>query len=238
MAILRVKYLSGIKLKDATNTSPMRPYFESKMVELKNIDPFIVKEVKKLSKCNCKEYTYTLDTTGFQFRLQCTNSNCFTTFLKCATNLKALSGRCHGINFFKNTNKEDPLFKKLYAKYSSHMASEEQIVNTYDARNITNELNAIGVEHFGEMLLHDLKLVKKKSIYTIEHVFTPGYRKKCELISKANTLKSAKVSNVEEEYRLKGLDAFERYLYVLYSFRCAYFHGDLDPKNQNVRSNN
>ena len=116
------------------------------------------------------------------------------------------------------------------------MASEEQIVNTYDVRNITQELNAIGIEHYGEMLVHNLKLVKAKSIYSIEHVFTSSYRKKCELISKANTLKLAKASHVEEEYRLKGLDAFERYLYMLYSFRCAYFHGSLDPKSKNVQT--
>ena len=70
------------QIKDAANDSPMRFYFESKLFELKNIDPFIVKEVENLSKCICNDYTYSLDTTCFQFRSQCANTNCFTMFLQ------------------------------------------------------------------------------------------------------------------------------------------------------------
>ena len=35
--------------------------------------------------------------------------------------------------------------------------------------------------------------------------------------------------------RVQGMDLFERYLWVLYRFRSAYFHGDLDPEKSDIQ---
>ena len=223
------------QIKDAANNSGMRKRFEDKLNELNTIDPFIKKEVEGLSTCQCKDYTYTLDTTGFQFRLQCTNSNEITKFFRAALRVKALSRRTLGLYLFQPTNQKDALFKKLYSKYSSHMASPDQMVNPYDARNIVKEITAIRADHFGELLIHNLKTKENKSIYSIKGVFGEKYLKKCTALQSLSTVKGAKAVGLEEEYRLKGLNSFERYLYLLYSFRCAYFHGDLDPKNKNAQ---
>lgn len=223
------------QIRDTANSSNLRSHFESSLDGLNIIDPFIKKEVESLSTCQCKDYTYTLDTTGFQFRLQCTNANEITAFFRAAAKVKALDRRMMGIFLFQPTNRKDPIFGKLYSKYHSHMATPAQMVNPFDARNIVKEIGGIGVDHYGELLVHNLKAKEQESIYSIKSVFGERYRVKCTSLDSIATLKAAKAIALEEEYRLKGLDVFERYLYLLYSFRCAYFHGDLDPKNKNVQ---
>ena len=228
------------RIKSASVNSPLSKTFTDEFDSLKYIDPFVTKEVDSLSTCKCQgannnTYTYHIDTTGFKFRLQCTNNNEFTKFLFACSNIKALKPCCEGLFFFKPTNTKDPLFKSLYLKYHSHMASPTQMVNPFNASDITSELYSIGIEHYGELLFHNLTQKSSSSIYSLEEALGKKYFKLCEDVKKIRSISKAKQAGLEKQYRAKGLNIFERYLFVLYSFRSAYFHGDINPNNKTAQ---
>lgn len=218
----------------------IHPVLEPKLLGLNDVDPFITQEVDSLATCHCNGYTYSHDVSGFKFRLQCQNQNAVTEFLQKASNHPLLRPHTEGLRFFEPIGKPDLLFQHLYRTYRQWEASSEGIVHSANAARISTNLAQIGVQHYGHMLFHNFATVAGTGLYSLDSVFGSG---RIGLLSSINVPKRKDVviafgDNSPEscafDLRGKAPDITSLYLYVLYKFRCEYFHGNIDPR---VRAN-
>ena len=228
------------RILDSSNGSSMLNVFNKAMDSLSNIDPYITREVDNLSTCICHDRagertTYSLDTTGFKFRLLCTNTNDFVAFIQACSRINILKERCTGILFFKPTQSTDPLFKKIYYKYSNHMATSEQGANPYNTLDISQLLENANIIHKGQLVFNDLTTSSVSALYDIRSVYGASYEALCSELSSIDSVKRAKNAGVEMQYRMKEKNLFERYLLILYAFRSAYFHGDFNPYDKDIQ---
>jgi hypothetical protein len=227
---------SGCLLMAAT----IRPVLEPKLLALNDVDSFITQEVDSLSTCQCNGYTYSHDVSGFKFRLQCQNQCDVTEFLQKASNHTLLRPHTEGLLFFEPIGRPDLLFQRLYRTYRQWEASSEGIVHSADAARISTNLAQIGVQHYGHMLFHNFATGAGTGLYSLDCVFGSG---RIGLLSSINVPERKDVvivfgENSPQSYafdlRKKAPDITSLYLYVLYKFRCEYFHGNIDPS---VRAN-
>lgn len=211
------------------------PAVETQLRALNDVDPFIAQEVDTLATCHCNGYTYTHDVSGFKFRLQCQNQSPVTEFLQIARAHPLLRVHTEGLRFFKPIGKPDSLFQHLYRTYRQWESSPEGIVHSADVARISGNLTRIGVEHYGHMLFHNFITPTTVGLYGLDDVFGFG---RVGLLSTINVGKRKDVistfgENSAESYafdlREKAPDITSLYLYVLYKFRCEYFHGNIDP---------
>lgn len=215
--------------------------FKKSLTDLSVIDPYIEDQVDSLRTCTCagannQQYTYSHDTTGFKFRLASTAENDEIRFFRACSHLPVLKPYCDGLAFFQPTSERDPLFRRLYRAYKSHMATSAQIVNSYNAGDISAHLSAIGIERHGRLLFHNLTATKgAQSIYTLEQVLGKPYAQRVAKIRTLRSMKAAGKISLDAQYRARGLSLFERFLLVMYQFRSAYFHGDLMPNSAKVQ---
>lgn len=88
------------------------------------------------------------------------------------------------------------------------------------------------------MLFHNFKLSASTGLFSLDDVFGSGREKLLSSIDIAKINNRKKLvkkigENSPESYawdlREKAPDIISLYLYVLYKFRCKYFHGNLDP---------
>ncbi len=208
---------------------------EAQLRALNDVDAFITQEVDSLATCHCNGYTYSHDVSGFKFRLQSQNQCLVTEFLQNASKHPLLRPHTEGLRFFQPIGKPDLLFLHLYRKYRQWEASSKGIVHSADATRISVNLAQIGVEHYGHMLFHDFNKLAGAGLYGLDDVFDSG---RVGLLSSINLAKRREVvtafgENSPESYafdlREKAPDITSLYLYVLYKFRCEYFHGRIDP---------
>jgi len=218
----------------------IRTVLEPELLRLNDVDSFITQEVDSLATCQCNGYSYSHDVSGFKFRLQCQNQGTVTEFLHTASKHPLLQPYTKGLRFFEPIGKPDPLFQSLYRTYRQWEASEEGIVQSADAARISSNLIQIGVQHYGHMLFHNFATVTGPGLYNLDSVFGSG---RIELLSSINLPERRDVveafgPNSLESYafdlRRKAPNITSLYLYVLYKFRCEYFHGKIDPT---VRAN-
>ena len=73
------------------------------------------------------------------------------------------------------------------------------------------------------------------SIFDLEYVFGRRYNQLCQQLRTINSINQARHASIEVQYRGKSLNAFERFLLILYTFRSSYFHGDINPSNANAQ---
>jgi len=211
------------------------PVLEPELLRLNDVDSFITQEVDSLATCQCNGYSYSHDVSGFKFRLQCQNQGTVTEFLHTASKHPLLQPYTKGLRFFEPIGKPDPLFQSLYRTYRQWEASEEGIVQSADAARISSNLIQIGVQHYGHMLFHNFATVTGPGLYNLDSVFGSG---RIELLSSINLPERR---DVVEAFGLNSLESYafdlrrkapnitSLYLYVLYKFRCEYFHGNIDP---------
>ena len=109
------------------------------------------------------------------------------------------------------------------------------MVHSADAARISGNLAQIGVEHYGHMLFHNFTLPTVAGLYGLDSVF--GSRRQ-HLLSAINGKTKKVVTTVfgKNSPESQALDLREKapcitslYLYVLYKFRCEYFHGNINP---------
>jgi hypothetical protein len=213
----------------------IHPVLEPELLRLNDVDSFITQEVDSLATCQCNGYSYSHDVSGFKFRLQCQNQGTVTEFLHTASKHPLLQPYTKGLRFFEPIGKPDPLFQSLYRTYRQWEASEEGIVQSADAARISSNLIQIGVQHYGHMLFHNFATVTGPGLYNLDSVFGSG---RIELLSSINLPERR---DVVEAFGLNSLESYafdlrrkapnitSLYLYVLYKFRCEYFHGNIDP---------
>lgn len=227
---------SGCLLMAAT----IRPVLEPRLLSLNNVDSFITQEVESLATCQCNGHTYSHDVSGFKFRLQCQNQCDVTEFLQKANSHPLLRPHTEGLLFFEPIGRPDLLFQHLYRIYRKWETSSEGIVHFADAARISKILAQIGVRHYGHMLFHNFTTGAGTGLYSLDGVFGPG---RIGLLSSINLPKRKDIviafgENSPEsnafDLREKAPDITSLYLYVLYKFRCEYFHGNIDPR---VRAN-
>jgi hypothetical protein len=218
----------------------IRPVLEPMLLRLNDVDLFINQEVDSLATCQCNGYTYSHDVSGFKFRLQCQNQSAVTEFLQKASNHSSLRPHTEGLRFFEPIGNPDLLFQRLYRAYRQWEASSEGIVYSANAARISTNLTKIGVQHYGHMLFHNFTTVSGTGLYSLDSVFGSG---RIGLLSSINRLKKEDIDKAfgkssPESYafdlRKIAPDITSLYLYVLYKFRCEYFHGNIDPR---VRAN-
>jgi hypothetical protein len=216
------------------------PALELQLLSLNDVDQFVTQQVDQLATCQCNGYSYSHDVSGFKFRLQCQNQGTVTEFLHTASKHPSLKPYTRGLRFFEPIGKPDPLFQYLYRTYRQWEASEEGIVQSADAARISSNLIQIGVEHYGHMLFHNFATVTGTGLYDLDSVFGSG---RIDLLSSINLPERRDVVEAfgpssPEAYafdlRRKAPNITSLYLYVLYKFRCEYFHGNIDPT---VRAN-
>jgi hypothetical protein len=216
------------------------PFLEPELLRLNDVDSFITQEVDSLATCQCNGYSYSHDVSGFKFRLQCQNQGKVTEFLHTASKHPLLEPYTKGLRFFEPIGRPDPLFQSLYRTYRQREASEEGIVQSADAARISSNLIQIGVQHYGHMLFHNYATVTGTGLYNLDSVFGLG---RIELLSSINLPERRDVVEVfgrnslqsyAFDLRRKAPNITSLYLYVLYKFRCEYFHGNIDPT---VRAN-
>lgn len=223
--------------------STFAPYLDEQLRNLNNIDEFIIQEVDSLATCQCNGYTYSHDISGFKFRLQCQNLSLVTEFLQIASRHPSLKPYTEGLRFFEPIGMPDQLFQHLYRTYREWEASSEGIVHSSDVARVSTNLAKIGVEHYGHMLFHNFVLPTSTSLYGLDDIFGSGRH---DLLSTINTKSRKDIVNAFGEnspeadassLREKAPNIASLYLYVLYKFRCEYFHGNIDPlvrDNQNL----
>jgi hypothetical protein len=218
----------------------IRPVLEPELLRLNDVDSFITQEVDSLATCQCNGYTYSHDVSGFKFRLQCQNQSAVTEFLQRASYHPLLQPHTDGLRFFESIGRPDLLFQYLYREYRGWEASSEGIVHSADAARISTNLAQIGVQHYGHMLFHNFATVAGTGLYNLDSVFGPG---RIGLLSSISVDRRRDVAiafgeNSPETYafdlRRKSPDVTSLYLYIVYKFRCEYFHGNIDPR---VRAN-
>ena len=175
--------------------------------------------------------------------MQCQNKGTVTEFLQAASKHPLLKPYTEGLRFFEPIGKPDPLFQRLYRTYRKWEASSEGIVHSADAARISSNLFRIGVDHYGHMLFHNFSVPSSNSLYCLDDIFGAG---RGTLLSSTGMLTRKDVvlafgkDSPEShgwELREKAPDITSLYLYVLYKFRCEYFHGNLDSSvrdNQNL----
>lgn len=223
--------------------STFAPYLDAQLQDLNNVDEFVAQQVDSLATCQCNGYTYSHDVSGFKFRLQCQNIGPITEFLLCASRHPTLKPHTEGLRFFEPIGKPDQLFQHLYRTYRTWEASSKGIVHSSDATRISTNLAQIGVEHYGHMLFHNFSLSTNTGLYGQDDVFGLG---RDSLLSTINARSRKDIFSVFGENSLEARASSLRerapnvtslYLYVLYKFRCEYFHGNIDPlvrENQNL----
>lgn len=155
----------------------------------------------------------------------------------------SLKPHTEGLRFFEPIGKPDKLFQHLYRTYRKWEASSEGIVHSSDAARISTNLAKIGVEHYGHMLFHNFNSPTGTGLYGLDDVFGSGRDSLLSAIN-ANTRKGIVKAFGENSPEARALSLREKapnitslYLYVLYKFRCEYFHGNIDPlvrDNQNL----
>jgi hypothetical protein len=218
-------------------------FVEAQLRGLNGVDEFITQQVDSLAICQCNGYTYSHDVSGFKFRLQCQNQCTITKFLQIASKHPSLKPYTVGLRFFESIGRPDPLFQNIYRKYRNQEASEDGIFHSADAGRISSNLAQIGVEHYGHMLFHNLKVPTSTSLYSLDDIYGSGRN---DLLATINTQSRKGTPNAfgDNSPESRASDLLKKaptitslYLYVLYKFRCVYFHGNLDPlirENQNL----
>lgn len=218
----------------------IRAVLESNLLGLNDVDSFVTQEVDSLAVCQCNGYTYSHDVSGFKFRMQCQNQSALTEFLQRASSHPLLRPYTEGLRFFEPIGRPDSLFQYLYRTYRKWEAGSAGIVHSADSARIRTSLAQIGVQHYGHMLFHNFATVSGTGLYSLDGLFGPG---RIGLLASINVPKRKDVvtafgENSPESYafdlRGKAPDITSLYLYVLYKFRCEYFHGNIDPR---VRAN-
>lgn len=232
------------------------PEITKQLSALNNIDDFISTQVDSLSECECRDYTYSRDVSGFKFRIQCANSHPVTEFLKLSKEHDTLCHYVDGLRFFESIGTPDFLFKALYVKYRQYEASDEGMALPADVKQITMFLSEIDVEHYGHMVFHNFAAPKPGKLYSLDDVFGDGRGSICSSIIDGKPKKVEGKSEKEVErnpaekvawdlkvkrnsaervawdLKDKAPTITKLYLYTLYKFRCEYLHGSLEPKSR------
>lgn len=215
-----------------------RKAFEDDMEYANEIDPFIRQQLRDYATVKTAENTTSYrDTTGTEFRLLCENTNPVIDFLELAQLNPALKQHCKGVAFLKPG--EDELFKYLYLNYKKMMT--DRMWESFDAHSISTELQGMGVNHYGRLLIHDLQTVGSSPIGDLNYLFGAGYSGLLTRIrNKTRSQLRRELRNINNSViwsckLVEGGDPFKRYLLVLYKFRSAYFHGNLDPSNSDTQ---
>jgi len=129
-----------------------------------------------------------------------------------------------GLIFLDNGRGKD-VFRSVFSKYHQYMASEENIVETFNLADAFAHPKApADVKRVGRLVFHDaLASNQTGSMTSLEDFFGTNYMNDSY--------------QGQSEPKLRSWESvdplFFRYLLVLYKFRCAYFHGDLPINSAN-----
>ena len=209
--------------------------FSDDMEGANEIDKYVKNELRNLGTIDIpNQGTSYRDTTGAEFRMLCEKTNPAIDFLALAYNHPKLKHHCRGIVFLKPG--VDPVFKDLYFNYKRWMMT--RMWERFDAHRISTELQNIGIKHYGRMLIHDLKTKGSSPVGSLNDIYGKGYTgliSKVSNCTKSQLRKKTKDLDKSVVWSCKlaeGGDPFKRYLLILYKFRSAYFHGDLEPRSK------
>jgi hypothetical protein len=117
------------------------------------------------------------------------------------------------------------VFQHVYISYYRYMDTEQGRVSPFNlAYAFSSPYAPSSVKRYGRLIFHHpYELSEPGSLFSLEDYFGSEY---------ANAPYQGQI-----DLKLKQYEEFDplffRYLYVLYLFRCAYFHGDLLPIKQN-----
>lgn len=186
----------------------------------------LVKDIDNLSKRDCideygNHHTSYIDTTSTKYKIIASQSNVHTTFLSTLNSLPNVTkeegeGNIHAllkkirIYSFEEVD-GGTYFKNIYKTYSKEMDSEKGIAEKYDAvGHIRGLLYHHNIAQYGELLYKaDGDMKDFPSQEDIENGFTLKH-------------------TLDDSYENSVKELLELELTLLYKFRCAIFHGDID----------
>lgn len=117
------------------------------------------------------------------------------------------------------------VFQDIFSRYHQYMASEQGIVETFNlAQAFQSPKSPESVVRIGRVIYHNpFTSNTTGTLFNLEDYFGINY---------ANQPYDGQAqANLRAWEMVDSL--FFKYLFVLYKFRCAYFHGDLSPNRQN-----
>jgi len=155
-------------------------------------------------------------------------SNSCIDFLELAKNASGLfsdiSNQLEGLVFL---DKEDGknVFQDIFSQYHQYMASAQGIVEVFDlAQAFQSTKSPESTIRIGRLVYHNpFKSNTDGTLFNLENYFGLDY---------SNAPYGGQAQQKLKDWEMID-PLFFKYLFVLYKFRCAYFHGDLSPNKQN-----
>ena len=122
-------------------------------------------------------------------------------------------------------NKGNDIFRDIFLKYHKYMASEQGIVDSFNLSNaFTSPKSPESIIRKGKLIYHNLFLSNDaETLFDLEEYFGTTYASQPYQSQIPQKLKDWEIID----------PLFFKYLFVLYKFRCAYFHGELSLTEQN-----
>jgi hypothetical protein len=149
----------------------------------------------------------------------------FLELAKSATGIfSELSKELDGLIFLDKNEGKD-VFRDIFSRYHKYMTSEEGILQNFNLSDaFIHPISPQSVQRLGRLVYHNPYLSSDSdSLFTLKDYFGTNYSN--------NSYSGQTLQKVKEWEIIDPL--FFKYLYVLYKFRCAYFHGDLPLSKQN-----
>lgn len=200
--------------------SNLRPRFNQIINSFKNLKS--EKKWKTLQKAT------SLDMSSDIVRDEINQSNVFFDFLELSKKSRGIfsdiSNQLDGLTFL-NTNKENDVFRDIFLKYHKYIGSEQGIVEPFNLSDaFIRTKSPESIIRKGKLIYHNPFLSNDSgTLFNLEDYFGTTY--------------ASQPYQGQVQQKLKDLEIidplFFKYLFVLYKFRCAYFHGELPSTEQN-----
>jgi hypothetical protein len=155
-------------------------------------------------------------------------SNSCIDFLELAKNASGLfsdvSAQLDGLVFLDKGNGKN-VFQDIFSQYHQYMASAQGIVETFVLANAFQPTKSPeSTIRIGRLVYHNpFESNTPGTLFNLESYFGLDYSNAPYAGQNQQKLKDWEMID----------PLFFKYLFVLYKFRCAYFHGDLSPNKQN-----
>jgi len=155
-------------------------------------------------------------------------SNSCIDFLELAKNASGLfsdvSAQLDGLVFLDKGNGKI-VFQDVFSQYHQYMASEQGIVEPFVLANAFQPTKSPeSTVRIGRLVYHNpFESNLPGTLFNLESYFGLDY---------SNAPYVGQVQQKLKDWEMID-PLFFKYLFVLYKFRCAYFHGDLSPNKQN-----
>ncbi len=208
----------GKKIFDLVNTQSIKDKFNTSINYNRYID--VSNQLLQLQTATG------LDTTSNILRLDITNSNPIIDFLEqCKLHYKAIGVTENLVNDFIFLDKEDGIniFNTLYIKYHTYITSSQGIPHASNFSEIFDDVKSPkSIQQIGRLVFRNhLESDDDGSLFEMSDFYD------------ANILDNL-YSGINGNQAFEQIDTlFFRYLFLLYKFRSAYFHGDFILNHEN-----